>query len=187
MTREQLAPQLHRSITQVDPHLLRYFSKLVDGVAAWPLVLYGPVGTGKTCAALALMDHVVTTPKSWAKRAACYYTVRALCRELIDSWSTRESSAGKVWAAIRSSQIATLDELGAREVSEHHFDAVCEWIDARTNRPAIYITNKTLDEIAKLYDDRVASRLASGTVVSLSGSDRRIGAWSNAGYIGGDA
>lgn len=41
------------------------------------------------------------------------------------------------------------------------------------NRVGIYISNLTPDHLAELYDDRIASRLTSGTVFELNGADRR--------------
>ena len=53
-------PNRLREIDRVDAKLAHLFRKLCHGAAPWPLYIYGPVGTGKTCAALALTDLVDT-------------------------------------------------------------------------------------------------------------------------------
>ena len=39
--------------------------------------------------------------------------------------------------------------------------------------PATYITNLPLARISTVYDDRICSRLAGGTIVNLAGDRRR--------------
>jgi chromosomal replication initiation ATPase DnaA len=38
----------------------------------------------------------------------------------------------------------------------------------------VYISNATPDEIARLFDDRIASRLVAGTAFEVAGPDRRV-------------
>lgn len=149
--------------------------KLVAGESPWPLLLDGKVGTGKTCAALCLLDYA----------GGEYYTVAGLCSTLIQSqqgrleWS-HEGRGGtlwpeKLWAKLAAAPLVVLDELGCRDKpTDAHYEAVKTLIDERHGKPFVVISNLTLDRIEALYDDRVSSRLAAGTVFTLSGQDRRI-------------
>jgi hypothetical protein len=38
----------------------------------------------------------------------------------------------------------------------------------------VVLSNLELDTLAKVYDDRIASRLGAGTVAYLGGEDRRL-------------
>lgn len=139
----------------------------------WPLVFVGDVGTGKTCAALSLLD--------WVAGSRRYFTVADLCDELIAvqggqrEYGQRKDTVVHWWERFKSVACVVVDELGARtKVSDFQYESVKRAIDLREDRPAVFITNLTLDELAKVYDDRIASRLAGGTVIQFDGEDRRI-------------
>lgn len=149
---------------------------MVSGKNPWPLFLYGPVGTGKTCAALCLLD--------WA--GGEYWTVAGLCAMLIQcqqgrlEWS-HEGRGGTIWPErfwrmVRQAPLVVLDELGCRgNVSDAHYEAVKTVVDERAGLPLVVLSNLSLEGVEKGYDDRIASRLALGTVIHLQGMDRRLG------------
>jgi len=66
-----------------------------------------------------------------------------------------------------------------KSLPDDHVDLViCSppYEDARTygiEFKLVITTNKTLGEIAGLYDDRIADRIAAGTVVNFKGKSRR--------------
>lgn len=167
--------RIPRNVTGIDAELRKVIRDLVSGEAPWPLVLYGPAGTGKTCAALCLLDYA----------GGIYFTVSDLCNKLIQSqqgrleW-THEGRGGVVWPdafwhKIGTARLAVLDELGCREkVSDAHYEAVKQFVDERAFKPFVAITNLSLQQLGATYDDRILSRLAAGTKVQLGGPDRRI-------------
>lgn len=149
------------------------WSLTIDCCAAgnrWPLVYHGNVGAGKTCAALCLLDVVANYSR--------YTTVNRLCADVIDVQQGRVEyvSENEFWSRWREVKgLVVVDEIGARErVSDHHYDCVKRAIDEREGKPALFITNLSLDEIASVYDARIASRLAGGTVIKFAGPDRRV-------------
>ena len=140
----------------------------------WPLVLLGGVGSGKTCAALCALD----------KFGGVFYGVQEwvdLCREAMLGHAATSLgyplSLREVQHRWRATNLGVLDDLGTRrEVTDHHLEAVLWAVNARVDRatlPMIVTSNLTMGEIAKVYDDRIASRLGGGTVVTLTG-DRRL-------------
>lgn len=145
---------------------------------AWPIFLHGPAGTGKTCAALCLLDLVQ------AGDFLTYLTVSELAERLIDCQQERLEFPGfhadmispaTFWDLIAARRLFVLDELGVRDkVSEFAYEATKRAIDARHGKPFVAISNIGLDDIAKVYDARVMSRLAAGTVIEISGDDRRL-------------
>lgn len=167
-------PGKSRSASQVTAIIIDAFDALCAGTRPWPCFLHGPPGTGKTCAALCLLDRVVGKEKS-------YYTVRELCSTLIKadrgelfSSTGYEIHRSKILEKIQRAGFAVLDEIGMRSgVTDHHYEAVAEWLDGRGDKPSIVISNLGLDEIQRLYDDRIADRLSAGTVIAVSGESRR--------------
>ena len=164
-----------RNVAMIQEPLRKVIHEVIAGEAPWPLVLTGEAGTGKTCAALCLLDHA----------GGDYYTTAGLCETLIRSQQGRlewnqEGRGGTIypemlWSRIAGQRLIVLDELGCREkVSDAHYDAVKRMIDERDCKPFIVISNLSLKQIGERYDGRIFSRLAAGTVENVTGEDRRL-------------
>ncbi len=147
--------------------------KLTKGELPWPLLMLGPAGSGKTCAALCLLDHA----------GGFYYTAAGLCEVFIQAQQGRLTMPvngrlvypENLWAELAGTALVVLDELGAREkVTEFHYDTMKRLLDEREGRPLICVSNLNIGQLGRIYDDRVASRLAAGTAVALDGTDRRL-------------
>jgi chromosomal replication initiation ATPase DnaA len=122
----------------------------------------------------------------YSLRPSFYYTVRNLCHDLIKAQQDRLETTGlhpvrisvrEFEEDIRKARIVVLDELGGRtQTTDHHYEAVKMVLDEREGQPLILITNLIPADLAAVYDDRIASRCAAGTVVDLSQfPDRRLG------------
>lgn len=138
--------------------LRQLFFALASGQRPWPLYLHGDIGHGKTRAVLAFCDRVVT---------ARYWSVDSL----MDAIVCREAP----WHGWQT-DLAVLDELGlprAGNAAEFDYSAVKQFLDWRECRPAIYVSNLAPTGIYRLYDDRLESRVTSGTVYRLLDRDRR--------------
>jgi DNA replication protein DnaC len=144
------------------------------GQRPWPLVLIGRPGVGKTCAALALLD--------WA--TGLYDTAAGLPDKVLlankgELWNPQTQqrvSPAALWEDLtRRSALVVLDELGARErVSDWAYQCVYRAVDERSGRPLILGSNLGLEALTGLYDYRLTSRLAAGTVLEMTGPDRRL-------------
>ncbi len=157
----------------MENNLGRVIRDCVDGSLPWPLVLIGKPGTGKTCAALCLLDHA----------GGLYFTAAGLAGKILLAYkgelynpdSKLRVSAASLWEEIARTTLVVLDELGARQrVSDHAYECVYRVVDERSGRPLVVGSNLSLDVLAGLYDDRLTSRLAAGTVLELTGPDRRL-------------
>jgi DNA replication protein DnaC len=159
-----MRPEIERSIGLVDVALLHTFRELVTGNARWPLLLWGPTGTGKTYAALCLTDF---------------------CPDVVLVEADRLTKIGWdpddfVWQRVRDCELLVVDEVGARTGSANYTaptDAMERCADLRerhAGRVAVYITNQRPEDLAALYGDRTASRMLCGTVFQLGGDDRRL-------------
>lgn len=171
-------PSVRRDIAKIAAPLRADLRRLITGQAPWPLFIAGPAGTGKTCAALCLLDCA----GGW------YRELPELCEELIDIGFGRKTTSGPensgggrrvwpddFWRGYARQPLVVLDEIGCRDrVSDQHYQSLKYAIDRRQGRPLVVLSNHGLDRIEELYDDRIASRLGSGTVLQLAGADRRI-------------
>jgi len=133
-------------------------------VRGWPLYLYGDTGVGKTCAAKWMLNQV---PKS-AYLTHFGLRQRAYLPEAL------------IWTIARTYNLVVIDEVGTASQEEDGYgwkrekDAVKRFADQRGGRATIWLSNKSAEELLQLYDDRIHSRLCSGTVVHLTGPDRRF-------------
>lgn len=157
-----------RTWEAVDPTV---FNSVCDAVQGdlWPLTLIGPAGVGKTCLAWLLYDGC------FGKRL--FREVPEMLARLIrwDQGDETRTRSSEFWSDWSEAKIAVLDELGARErVSDFHYETVKRAIDLRHDKPLVLVSNLTLGQIAKVYDDRIASRMAGGVVIEMRGKDRRI-------------
>lgn len=166
---------VERRLDKVPKELTKIIQEVSEATKPWPLFIWGPAGTGKTCAALCVLDYC----------GGVYYTATRLCSAVIESQNGRlvwyhEGRSGVIypesfWKRIETGWLTVLDEIGCRDrVTDHQYECVKRFIDSRQGRPAIYLSNLSLEQIEKVYDDRIASRLASGTVFNLSGKDQRL-------------
>ena len=167
--------RVSRTITEIDREVRAAIRSVVTAEAPWPLVLWGPPGTGKTCAALCLLDYA----------GGNYYAVPGLCSLLIQCQQGRlewnnEGRGGiiwpeKFWSRLAAAPLIVLDELGCRGAfSDVHYEAVKNLIEERHCRPLVIISNVRINDLEKVYDARITSRLSAGTMIEVQGKDRRF-------------
>lgn len=81
----------------------------------------------------------------------------------------------EIWDRVQGAPLIVFDELGCRDrVSDFQYETAKRVLDKRHGKPLVVISNLTLKVLAELYDDRFVSRLAEGTVLEVSGADRRL-------------
>lgn len=141
----------------------------VAGAKPWPLTLAGPVGVGKTCAALAVTD-ITRGRVEFARFADLAQQMVALkCGD------TQRDAWCQFWDRYETAALCVIDDIGLRQrATEHQVETLLEAIERRHRWPVILTTNLTLDQLAESYDDRIASRLSAGSFVWIDGTDRRV-------------
>lgn len=140
--------------------------------APWPLVLLGEAGAGKTCAALWMLNFV--------KTGAWFMTMGGWCHRIAQAqWGTLQSASGyklsdtEEWSTYSNAYLAVLDDIGAREVSEHHHSTLMQSLEVRLSKRTVLTSNLTMEQLAAVYDDRIVSRLSAGTIVYVTGDKRK--------------
>jgi DNA polymerase III delta prime subunit len=165
-----------REFALVPEHVREVMRGLCAGEGDWPLYLYGPPGTGKTLAALCLHDHC----GGIFYEAAQFHVdaVAAMKGDLMWPWMGPDRSdirEGIFWETMAKTRLLTIDDVGTRgRVTDAAYDRLKRAIDSRLGKPMIVTSNLDLEALSKVYDDRLASRLAGGTLVQVAGDDRRI-------------
>lgn len=166
-------PNRVRRIDLIPPVLREAIRACINGDAPWPLFVSGPPGCGKTCAAFCLLDLA----------GGFYFSANGLGDILADAKmgrleypdSNRVVGVEALWKELESTSLVILDELGTREkITDHAYDGIKTLLDLRENCPLMAISNLDLDGLAQVYDDRIASRLAAGTILTLRGKDMRL-------------
>jgi predicted ATPase len=189
----QLAVQ--RSLAGINPDLRAVIRRLVSGESPWPLYLWGPAGTGKTSAALCVLDHCGVQRKSTARDDTIttdmlfgYTEVRSLTGLRISADKGgccpvfAHSEKYSAWPAIidhwKKIPVAVIDEIGVGGyAADFRLDSLLEVLNTRCSdpvKPLIVTSNVEPRQIEADYDDRVASRILAGTVYHVAGDDRRI-------------
>ncbi len=180
--RVSVEPHVHREKRLIAPELLAGIRRVVAGEAPWPLVLIGQPGTGKTCAALIVLDFA----------SGIYVRGEELCSRLRTlQFGPNPVEAADLWREWSTHSVAVLDELGLHpgegQATQARCDVIKRAVDERLGRPLIAISNLDLDALAAYYDPRIADRLSAGTVLRVAGRSRRRPVRAAAGLAAGDS
>lgn len=173
--RRLLLPDVPREREQVAPELASIFTQVIRAQLSWPLYLYGEVGCGKSCAALLMCDAVGGGCIYHTVESASEERIAAMKGLLFDQYTGQKIHSHRWKADWRTAKLTVLDELGIRNCpSDAEYDLVKTLIDSRKGRPVVLIGNGSPEDLARVYDDRIASRVSEGTIYELRGDDRRI-------------
>lgn len=145
--------------------LSRWSNAVIAG-GAGPLVLTGPVGTGKTYAACAGVRPLVERGLTLA-----FWPVVRLLDAL------RPSSDADPYPAAVAADLLLLDDLGAERATDWTAERLYALVNDRwlSERPTIVTTNLTPPQLTQAVGERLSSRLLGGaTIALLSGPDRRM-------------
>jgi DNA replication protein DnaC len=160
-------------MAHVEPTIWEQIVDACRSGKAWPLLFVGPVGTGKTCAALCLLDFVYGCRRCSTLQDFCDGLIA--CQKGVAEYGGAKDTVEHYWRRWSKAECAVMDELGTRDrASAFQFETVKKALDTREDRPTVYISNLTVGQLEQVYDDRIASRLAGGTVIHFQGTDRRI-------------
>ena|GEM_PF-1209435 len=168
---------IYRDPNQIGSAVAAKLQDCAMGKSPWPLLLTGPAGTGKTCAALCLCDRVRTSVSFRDFGSICETVRQAKLGELYSHGTHADTllSPDDWWSAWGKFSLAVVDEIGARaSITEHVYECMKRVLDERQGKPLVLISNLDLTGLARVYDDRVASRAGAGTVVRFAGADRRV-------------
>ena len=164
-----------REWRQIKVELTAFLDDLCHDRLRWPLFLYGPTGTGKSCAALCLVDRIPGA-EFWPapQFIAHVQAVRAGRVEWYKCGRGGVLTERAWWQQVEQMPLLVLDDIGLREVNpDHHVEALFLALQARDGLPLICTSNLDEHGIEDSYNARIRSRVCCGTVFELRGMDRR--------------
>jgi DNA replication protein DnaC len=161
---------------EVAPDFRRELSQAMNA-NRWPIYLFGGAGRGKSCAAACIYCRAPGRPlwveTNWyiGKITRC----RMGCPDEVSSiTSSSTESEPSLVGKVRNASLVVFDDVGIRIPTEAAFEILFELVSVRKGKPTIYTSNLGGGALADLFDDRIASRLLSGTVIEVHGKDRRL-------------
>ncbi|MCA9109319.1 MAG: ATP-binding protein [Planctomycetaceae bacterium] len=176
--RRPLTNGIHASWLQVDPRIITVIRETIQS-NRWPLTLWGPPGSGKTCVAALTLASWPTSHDTNVR----FFTVSSFVSlvqqarrdgSVLLHGAERECSESDIWRVqIEQKELLVLDDLGTRSPTDSQFEIIFEMIDRRRNRPLIISTNHSPEALSGVFDDRIKSRLLAGTVLEMLLQDRR--------------
>ena len=137
------------------------------------LFFYGDTGTGKTRAMYALYKKSVLHGFD-----AELIEFLALCSEIRSSFDTKGGTTeNEIIKKLSALDVLFIDDLGLQSnaVSDFSYQVFYRIIDKRIIDclPLVISSNKTKEQIGKLYDKRIASRLHLFRTIKFDGEDKR--------------
>ena len=185
------------------PELLTAVRELTKGIRPWPLYLWSPgPGTGKTSAALTLLDHYGSSHSGYSPDVSEFMNYFADFAALPDVFRSAEKGrhhrstphgcetvwASDLWNVVRRAPIFVLDDMRKpsdreQRLGDDHYGLFKRILDDRVARPLVITSNVDpweppgggVPELVRLFDDRIADRIVCGTVFELAGQSRRHG------------
>jgi DNA replication protein DnaC len=162
-------------LMQIPPKFMAADRALVSGaLRRWTptdgtgLFLRGGVGSGKTYTACAILkDEAMRT-----RKLGMFANVTKLLDAIRDSYSAGPDPL----PTLADTTLLVLDDVGVERVSEWAQERFYLLVNERYNamRSTIYTSNIGLEDVARLYGERVASRIAETCIiVKLDAPDRR--------------
>jgi DNA replication protein DnaC len=171
-----------------NPEALEAVRGLITGHLSG-LLLFGPVGTGKThlcVGAGRAFERPAVTEAFTDERG--YQKARTIPAQTVEYWPVLDMAGAFRDAAgggcpspeppCRSAGLLILDDWGAERTTDFVLEALERIVDARYRamKPMLIATNMTPGAIMERYGDRALSRWAhDGRIVELRGRDRRTG------------
>lgn len=169
--------RVHYGIPKIYHHCKITDFTNIDRVLAWAkkpsgfLYIHGTTGTGKT--------HLICAIKKRYNEIgvnSSLFFSSDIFLEIRNSFNSKDSLSEDQIISKCTYGIAFFDDFGTQKNSEFSIETWYNIINTRymNDIPTIFTSNITLKEISMLMSDRIASRIASGDVFELKGSDRRI-------------
>jgi hypothetical protein len=185
-----------REIGRVDPGLRAVIRQLVTGEAAWPLFLTGQPGRGKSAAALLMADYVqgsayyrftrLLKAFEWARThddrgnrggvvVKRYRPLSTAADESRLKLAEEVLNERQFWTYLTAAPLVVVDDLATRGgYTEPQYDQFYDLLEERKRKPTVVVSNLSLADLLKIFDERIVSRLARGTMFTLTGRDQRL-------------
>lgn len=154
----------------------------------WPVYLTGPTGTGKTslaayCFRGSIERHASKAESDqqwprWSVWPEFCNRLNALRMDAItiqhEDGRTYTADEPAWWRRWSTRRTVVIDEIGLATKSDAQIKAMWQLLECRRGLPTILTGNLTQQQISETFDDRILSRILSGTWLEIRGDDRRV-------------
>lgn len=149
------------------------------GELRWPLFIWGRPGVGKSFASALLYQRWDARQRVAWWRLTDFQARIAECRKNGHAVAMVEGRpierTEEMWFRILGQQdMVVFDDVGIREPTDTGFEVLFMVAEHRRMKPTVYTSNVAPAALQKVYDERVASRMLAGTVLEMTGADRRV-------------
>lgn len=167
MTSKRAAPAGYESVTwsQVNNRtIVEKWLRTAGQDRRFPIYIHGDTGTGKTSLAGLLYQNAESPV--WRR-----------CDDFLLSLATTRSDASFRVEQTKATHCSCLflDDIGLRTPTESMQQILFDLLEMRKSKPTVITSNHSPEDLALVYDDRITSRILAGTILMLSGCDRREG------------
>jgi len=142
----------------------------------FPVLLWGPPGRGKSYAA-ALLYSSIQGRAVWIRAVEFIRAIQTCRRDgsVVMPGALYECGESSLWKSrVISPDVLFVDDIGLRAPTESQYELLFELFDRREGKPTVYTSNLSPNQLAEIYDDRIASRICRGTRIEFGGADRRM-------------
>ncbi|MDO8672716.1 MAG: ATP-binding protein, partial [Dehalococcoidia bacterium] len=136
------------------------------------IFIWGPVGTGKTHLAAALLTKQIEEGRS-----GLFVAVPDLLDRIRATYSGKQDEDDLLKRVTSSNLIVLLDDFGAERITDWAREKLYQIVNKRYNDCSETIVTSNLDpeQLAKQVGDRIVSRLVGMCrIIKLDGDDRRL-------------
>ena len=174
----------HIGINEMEPAPVRKeLASFLEGVVkagpwteANTLYLWGPTGTGKSQAAVAVVGELLR--RGMPRRRIIYDRGRAMITQLQDRYKT--GHVDEFSEVRRKCGLWVYEDAGTEKVTPDAFRVLEDVLDAREGKPTIITTNQSRHFFAERWRqidgwERLQSRLGPYRAIEFKGVDRRLG------------
>ena len=157
---------------KVSPDVIR----LLTEATRYPIYLWGVPGCGKTSIAGLIYMGACGRPL-WINAVEGLRAVATSCAEPqpLCGFGSVPLREAEHWAELDARSLVVLDDIALRDrASDAQFEVMQKFLTVRQGLPTIITGNLSIGKVATVYDDRVASRLAAGTCIEITGADMRL-------------
>lgn len=143
------------------------------------LILHGPVGSGKTRMAYAIINYIIEIDPEMSSLLENYAGLMKKIKK--EMFSTKDSDFS-IWDVVSNESkqyrgFLLLDDLSTKNTTNFESDTFLQLLDARINNyhPTIITTNLDKNEIEEVLGSRIASRLIGNFhFIEIGGIDNRV-------------
>jgi len=162
------------SVAKLDDLAADLKDKLLALKYGQDVFMYGQIGTGKTYAMAALIRHYIYEGFECRRLNFDDFCVSVRATFSPTSKRTEEEIVEPLkWIVDK----LFIDDLGLRSIEESNFvyGTFYSILNKRQERllPTFITSNKSIDQLSRTFDARIASRLKPALIIELIGKDRR--------------